>query len=212
MAAKALMALPAVALGAWSAQAALLRLQRSPAVEFSPGSMDDTIMESLETGDVVFFQRKLSALQPLAALHTLAMRRVDPRFDHCGWVFVDRLGRKFVVEETLAGVKCRAYSARILASESCEIAVLPLKTQRDRKLQDAALAFVSREVSRPSRASIRQFIKAVVDPDELKRKEGDDLLASPAAGELVGNAVVAKQFVGFGKEVGTHEASGGKCW
>lgn len=78
----------------------------------------------------MLFSRKLAALQPLEALYTWAARwRYDPRYDHCGWVYVDKLGRKFVVEETFAKVRCRPFSARILTSESNEIAVLPLKVE-----------------------------------------------------------------------------------
>lgn len=191
MAAKTLAALPVLALAGWSGNAALVRMQRGSQqpLEFATGSMDDTIMESLETGDLVFFTRKLSSLQPLAALHTLTLRRqLDPRFDHCGWIYVDRLGRKFVVEETLDQVQCRPYSARILASEASEIAVLPLKAARSREMQDAAVAFVTREVARKSRVSLRQFVTALVDPAKLKsasRSPDDDdaLIAFPAAGE-----------------------------
>lgn len=189
MAAKALAALPVLALAGWSGNAALVRMRRgSQPLEFVTGSMDDTIMESLETGDLVFFTRKLSSLQPLAALHTLALRRrLDPRFDHCGWVYVDRLGRKFVVEETLGQVHCRPYSARVLASEASEIAVLPLKAARSREMQDAAVAFVTRELARSSRVSLRQFVTALVDPARLKKAaagaDDDALIAFPAAGD-----------------------------
>lgn len=136
LAGKALTLLPFAAVAAWSGNAALMRMHHErrgagpEQLEFVVGSMDDTIMETLETGDVVLFSRKLTALQPLAALYTwVARQRYDPRFDHCGWVYVDKLGRKFVVEETLAKVQCRPFSARILTSESSEIAVLPLKVE-----------------------------------------------------------------------------------
>lgn len=102
--------------------------------------MDDTIMETLETGDLVFFQRKLTAMQPLAALHTWVTRlQLRPRFDHCGWIYVDRLGRKFIVEETLDKVQCRPYSARLLTSEATEISVLTLKLEVRRAVHVAYL-------------------------------------------------------------------------
>ncbi|KAL3662894.1 hypothetical protein V7S43_012293 [Phytophthora oleae] len=137
MAARTLALLPLVGVAAWSGNATLARMShqvRAPpggeALDFIPGSMDDTIMETLETGDLVFFQRKLTALQPLAALHTWITRlQLRPRFDHCGWVYVDRLGRKFIVEETLDKVQCRPYSARVLTSEATEISVLTLKLE-----------------------------------------------------------------------------------
>ena len=131
MAARTLALLPLAGLAAWSGNAKLMRMRhQGEAFNFIPGSMDDTIMETLETGDLVFFQRKLMAMQPLAALHTWITRlRLRPRFDHCGWVYVDRLGRKFIVEETLKKVQCRPYSARLLTSEATEISVLQLKLE-----------------------------------------------------------------------------------
>lgn len=180
MAARMLAALPVVAVAAWSGNAALLRLQHqsSAPLEFVAGSMDDAIMESLETGDVIFFSRRLAALQPLAAVHTAALRRqLNPRFDHCGWVFVDRLGRHFVVEETLGRVHCRPYAARVLSSEASEIAVLRLKAPRPKALQDAALAFVTANAGRASRSSLKQFVGALIDPNKLLapvNKDQDD--------------------------------------
>uniref|UniRef100_M4BKH8 RxLR effector candidate protein n=1 Tax=Hyaloperonospora arabidopsidis (strain Emoy2) TaxID=559515 RepID=M4BKH8_HYAAE len=137
MAARTLALLPLAGIVGWSANAKLTRMRhdmRAPpggeSLEFITGSMDDTIMETLETGDLIFFQRKLTAMQPLAALHTWITRlQLRPRFDHCGWVYVDRLGRKFIVEETLDKVQCRPYSARLLTSEAIEISVLTLKLQ-----------------------------------------------------------------------------------
>lgn len=133
---RALALLPLATLAGWSGNASLTRMRHErrgtgpEQLEFVVGSMDDTIMETLETGDIVFFSRKLTALQPLAALYTwVARERYNPRFDHCGWVYVDKLGRKFIVEETLSKVQCRPFSARILTSESNEIAVLPLKVE-----------------------------------------------------------------------------------
>lgn len=181
MAARTLAVLPFVGLAAWSGNATLTRMRhevRAPpggeAMEFIPGSMDDTIMETLETGDLVFFQRKLTAMQPLAALHTwITRQQLQPRFDHCGWVYVDRLGRKFIVEETLDKVQCRPYSARLLTSEASEISVLPLKVERSKQMQDAANFFIAKNLGRPSRISLRHTASALINPDEM-RKSGPD--------------------------------------
>lgn len=129
LAGKTLAALPFVCVAAWTGNAMRLRLVHQHQGEFIVGSMDDQILDSLETGDLVLFTRNLTTLPPAAALYTWLVReRVQPRFDHVGWIFVDHLGRKFVVEETLDKVQCRPYSARILSSQAHEIAVLPLRT------------------------------------------------------------------------------------
>ncbi|CEG45511.1 uncharacterized protein PHALS_01802 [Plasmopara halstedii] len=175
MAAKMLTLLPLASLGAWSCNATLTRMSHqncatpgSTSLDFVSGSIDDTIMETLETGDLIFFQRKLTALQPLAALHTWIIRlKMCPRFDHCGWIYVDRLGRKFIVEETLNKVQCRPYSARLLTSQSTEIVVLPLKLERTKEMQVAANAFIAKNIERKSRISLRHTISALIRPKEM---------------------------------------------
>ncbi|KAL4156828.1 hypothetical protein PRNP1_005854 [Phytophthora ramorum] len=176
MAARTLALLPLGGLVAWSGNAKLTRMRhqvRAPpggeALEFIPGSMDDTIMETLETGDLIFFQRKLTAMQPLAALHTWITRlQLRPRFDHCGWIYVDRLGRKFIVEETLDKVQCRPYSARLLTSEAAEISVLTLKLERSKEMQEAANAFIAENMGRTSRISVRHTVSALISPEEMR--------------------------------------------
>ncbi|KAG1692402.1 hypothetical protein DVH05_025368 [Phytophthora capsici] len=189
MAARTLALLPLVGVAAWSGNATLTRMShqvRAPpggeALDFIPGSMDDTIMETLETGDLVFFQRKLTALQPLAALHTWITRlQLRPRFDHCGWVYVDRLGRKFIVEETLDKVQCRPYSARLLTSEATEISVLTLKMERSKEMQEAANAFIAENVGRTSRISLRHTISALINPEEMRKAKPDAMPSFPCA-------------------------------
>ncbi|KAF4321016.1 hypothetical protein BBO99_00005228 [Phytophthora kernoviae] len=178
MAARTLLLLPFVGVAVWSGNATLTRMRqdfRAPpggeVLEFIPGSMDDTIMETLETGDLIFFQRKLTALQPLAAFHTwLTRRQLRPRFDHCGWVYVDRLGRKFIVEETLGKVQCRPYSARLLTSEASEISVLPLKIEN---------------LGRTSRISLRHTASALINPNEMRKSSSDATPVFPCAAFVI---------------------------
>ncbi|TDH71625.1 hypothetical protein CCR75_003540 [Bremia lactucae] len=167
MATRLLTLLPVAGVVAWSGNASLMRARHQSHGErnfqFITGTMNDIIMETLETGDLVFFQRKLTALQPLAALHTWIMRKhLRSRFDHCGWIYVDRLGRKYIVEETLNKVQCRPYSARILTSQATEISVLTLNVERSKKMQEAAKAFVVENVGRKSRTSLRQTMSAML--------------------------------------------------
>ncbi|ETI51776.1 hypothetical protein F441_04957 [Phytophthora nicotianae CJ01A1] len=193
MAARTLALLPLAGAVAWSGNATLTRMRhqvRAPpggeALEFIPGSMDDTIMETLETGDLIFFQRKLTALQPLAALHTWVTRlQLRPRFDHCGWIYVDRLGRKFIVEETLDKVQCRPYSARLLTSEATEISVLTLKHERSKEIQEAASAFIADNAGRTSRISLRHTVSALINPEEMRKPSSDAAPSFPCAAFVV---------------------------
>ncbi|KAG3119828.1 hypothetical protein PI124_g2237 [Phytophthora idaei] len=193
MAARTLALLPLVGLAVWSGNARLTRMRRQvrappggEALEFIPGSMDDTIMETLETGDLIFFQRKLTALQPLAALHTWVTRlQLRPRFDHCGWIYVDRLGRKFIVEETLDKVQCRPYSARLLTSEATEISVLTLKLERSKQMQEAASTFIAENVGRTSRISLRHTVSGLISPEEMRKPSSDATPSFPCAAFVV---------------------------
>ncbi|CAI5735321.1 unnamed protein product [Hyaloperonospora brassicae] len=194
MAARTTLALlPLVGAVGWSANAKLTRMRhetRAPpggeALEFVTGSMNDTIMETLETGDLILFQRKLTALQPLAALHTWVTRlQLRPRFDHCGWIYVDRLGRKYIVEETLDKVQCRPYSARLLTSEAIEISVLPLKLERSKEIQEAASSFIASSAGRASRISLLHTAYALISPDKLYRSSSNAVPLFPAAAFVV---------------------------
>ncbi|KAI9915454.1 hypothetical protein PsorP6_007442 [Peronosclerospora sorghi] len=189
MAARTLVLLPLAGLVGWSGNATLIRmrhqLQAHPggnALEFTPGSIDDTIMDALETGDLVFFQRKLTAMQPLAALHTWITRlQLKSHFDHCGWVYVDRLGRKFIVEETLDKVQCRPYSARLLTSEAIEISALKLKLERSNKVQEAAYNFIVENVGRSSRISLRHTLWTLISPEKTRQMSSDVSPLFPSA-------------------------------
>ncbi|DBA01221.1 TPA: hypothetical protein N0F65_010813 [Lagenidium giganteum] len=171
LAGRALLLLPFAGVAAWSANATMVRMSHDRRgvgpgrLEFVTGSMDDQIMDTLDTGDIVLFTRRLKAMQPWGALWTRVMRaKFNPRFDHCGVIYVDKLGRKFVIEETFGRVECRPYSARVLMSEADEIVVLPLKAQRSKELQQRMVQFVDDNVGRVSRISLRAFVAALIDP------------------------------------------------
>ncbi|KAG7398466.1 hypothetical protein PHYBOEH_011087 [Phytophthora boehmeriae] len=182
MAARALLLLPFAGGAAWSGNATLTRMRQkdraSPGgetLEFIPGSMDDTIMETLETGDIIFFQRKLTALQPLAAFHTwITRRQLRPRFDHCGWVYVDRLGRKFIVEETLDK-----------DSRLADVTVTAIMLQRSKEVQDAANCFIAKNLGRTSRISLRHTASALISPDEMRKASSYEAPVFPSAAFVI---------------------------
>jgi hypothetical protein len=193
LAGKTLVCLPFLTLGGWSANASFTRMKKEyrgigpSKLEFVTGSMDDTIMDTLETGDLIFFSRQLTSLQPLAAIWSFLMRlKYHTRFDHCGFIYVDKLGRKFIVEETFSKVQCRPYSARILTSHAKEIAIVPLKNiHRTKEIQNQAFQFVSENIERPSRLNIRRFVSALFDPSIYPPSTSKEAPLFPAAGNVL---------------------------
>ncbi|OQR80678.1 hypothetical protein ACHHYP_17326 [Achlya hypogyna] len=180
-----LLSLPFVSAAGW---AGVVQYERSKAnhpprgYTFVTGSMDDMVQDTLQTGDLVFFKRNCGFLPPKDGLSCFLSNHVESwqsRYNHCGFVLVDRLGEKYIVEETFAGVKCRPYSARILTSLSTEIVVVPLKVKRTIAMQQAANQFVQENVGRPSRFSLQHILNQMAKAEAAS----DGAPTHPAAGE-----------------------------
>nr|CCA16677.1 conserved hypothetical protein [Albugo laibachii Nc14] len=166
---KTLLALPAVVPALWSVNASRIqrdRLEKAYTISsyntdianrrtaadsdtksefhFVTGSMDDTIMDTLQTGDLVLFSQNLVSMQPFQALRAFLLRKMhnDQRFDHCGYIIVNRVGQKSIMEETSAGVSKSPYSTRILTSNDSEIIVVPAQLERDTAFEKKAQEWV----------------------------------------------------------------------
>ncbi|OQS03969.1 hypothetical protein THRCLA_03746 [Thraustotheca clavata] len=174
-------ALPFVSVAGW---AAIVQYERNKAnhpargYTFVTGSMDDMVMDTLQTGDLVLFKRNCAFLPPKDGFTCFLSGHVkdwEARYNHCGFILVNRLGQKFIVEETYAGVKCRPYSARIITSLSSEIVVVPLKVKRTIAMQQAVNQFVQENVNRPTRFSLQLVL------DKMAGKENQEIPNHPAA-------------------------------
>jgi hypothetical protein len=102
--------------------------------DFRPGSTEDMVLDSVQSGDLLVFSRRwyLHHL-PMAISLFLYRRLFDCDFDHVAVILVDRFGKPFVIENTpYQGIQCRPLSERLLfASSSENILLLPI-LPRDR--------------------------------------------------------------------------------
>ncbi|ETV66519.1 hypothetical protein H257_17081 [Aphanomyces astaci] len=184
LSAKALAALPLASVAGWTGVVAYTRESANhPArgYSFNTGSMDDILSDTLQTGDIVLFRRNCAYMQPADAVSCFLGDRVpiwQGPYNHCGFIYVNHIGDKFVVEETYSGVKCRPYSARIITSLSTDIAVVPLRVKRTPEMQMAVRDFVEEHVNRPSRFSI----KTVLDQFISNNDKPSSTPVFPAAG------------------------------
>ena len=110
------------------------------ASDFRIGTADDLVMDNLQTGDVIIFQRKWYQQHfPVAFLLIIYRYLYGCDYDHVGIVLTDKKGQTYVIENTLfRGVKCRLFSERILYSQAAIITLIPL-SPRDLNLSPNAL-------------------------------------------------------------------------
>ncbi|KAH9095761.1 hypothetical protein LEN26_017724 [Aphanomyces euteiches] len=183
MSAKALSVLPFVSIAGWSGFVVMARSQANNpprGYNFITGSMDDVMSDTLKTGDLILFRRNCAYMQPMDGLGCFLTSQVDQwksQFNHCGFILVNHVGDKFVVEETYSGVKCRPYSARILTSLSTDIVVVPLRVKRTKEMEAAAAQFVQENLNRPSRFSLSTVLNQLASPGKTKNSP-----VFPAAG------------------------------
>lgn len=94
----------------------------------SPLSTDELVMESLQTGDLLLFQRDWKKYHlPTAAM--IAMYRIifSAEFDHAAVVIVDKKGDVFVLEcSPWKGLQYRPFQKRIAQSLAKQILLIPV--------------------------------------------------------------------------------------
>lgn len=98
---------------------------------FFAGSTDDTISETLQTGDIVFFNRPCLSMRPCGSLLCASTKKIsNSAFDHVGMIYVRKDLKPMLVEKTFSGVKIRAWDERLSRSQAGEIIVRPLRCRR----------------------------------------------------------------------------------
>jgi hypothetical protein len=136
-------------------------------LQFSPGSQDELVASTLQSGALVLFKRNCTTYPGLAGVQCALDKwaAAPDAFDHVG-IIVMQNGEPFVLERTYTGVQMRRYDHRVKLSLSKEIAVrqlqVPLAPTAARALRDAAVA-ASANVSLPDTASP---VGADLRPDE----------------------------------------------
>jgi len=146
-------------------------------LQFSPGSQDDLIADSLRTGDVVCFSRDCVLYGLCGAAACVGRKAVGGVYDHVGVVYLVH-GVPHVLEYTPSGVKLRVYSARVRCSRSREVVVRPLRPQLNPEELEAAAGFVSRVVEKGGGG------KGVSPPEAMTAALLNPLACANALGEL----------------------------
>lgn len=98
------------------------------ASDFRTGTIDDRMMDTLRTGDIVLFQRRwYYHYLPIGLTILLYRYLFDTEFDHIGIIVVDRKGNAGILENTFFnGLQLRNFPDRITYSQSRVINVIPL--------------------------------------------------------------------------------------
>jgi hypothetical protein len=98
---------------------------------FSAGSTEDTINETLQTGDLVFFNRPCVGMRPCGSALCAATKYVsNSSFDHVGMIYVRRDFKPMLVEKTFSGIKVRPWDERLSRSRAGEVIIHPLRCRR----------------------------------------------------------------------------------
>lgn len=103
---------------------------------FRPGTTDDLLMDSLDSGDVVLFDRDARYMSPLGAIISTIRKRVSGcRFDHVGVVVVSSSLSKTQVPSIVelddwGAVTASPYDERLLTAACHEIAIMRVERSR----------------------------------------------------------------------------------
>ena len=129
------------------------------------GSIEDTVADTLQTGDLVFFGQRCSLKLPCDSLHcALTKAALDSsRFNHVGIVICKGPGLEpYVLEASCGGnVSLRPYSERVLRSASPLIYVHPVRFQRTQEMVKRFESFSEEAVERSQQASVLASVGAI---------------------------------------------------
>ena len=104
---------------------------------FFAGSTDDTISETLQTGDVVFFNRPCLSMRPCGSALCASTKSIsNSAFDHVGMIYVRKDFKPMLIENTFSGIKIRPWDERLSRSQAGEIIVHPLRYRRTPELME----------------------------------------------------------------------------
>lgn len=120
---------------AWSTSSHqhLLQTTQKHRLQFSPGSADEILLDTLKTGDILLFSRRWYYYHLPQALYILIYQNVfDTEYDHVGICVCDKYGEPAILENTFwGGFKLRPFNERIVHSRSHQISLLTLQPRED---------------------------------------------------------------------------------
>ena len=106
----------------------LYRTTHKYKLNFSPGSADEILLDSIKTGDIVMFSRRWYKYHVPQALYILAYQKLfNTEYDHIGICVCDKYGEPSILENTFwGGFKLRPFNERIVHSRSHTISIIML--------------------------------------------------------------------------------------
>ena len=107
--------------------------------EFSAGSADTILKESLRAGDVIMFSRRWYNYHAPEALAIKLYQLIhDTPYDHIGVIVTDKYGEPYIFEQTFFhGYRIRPFETRILYSRANQITAMMLMPRCE---EDTAIA------------------------------------------------------------------------
>lgn len=123
-------------------------------LNFSPGSADEILLDSLKTGDVLLFSRRWYHYHIPQALYILVYQFIfDTEFDHIGICVCDKFGEPSVLENTFfGGLKSRPFNERIVHSKAHQISLIMLEPRDD--IPEVENVPAHRSGPRPARSKV----------------------------------------------------------
>jgi hypothetical protein len=124
------------------------QLKKKSTFAFKLGSADDIIMDNLQTGDLIIFNRIWYKYYIPTALMIFGYKYFfDADFDHCG-IIVTNNGIPYVFEITpMLGYKLRRFDKRVCISSSDQILIIPLIPRSDNiESEKAVQTFVAEKL------------------------------------------------------------------
>eukprot|EP00639_Heterosigma_akashiwo_P001192 CAMPEP_0194570742 /NCGR_PEP_ID=MMETSP0292-20121207/7948_1 /TAXON_ID=39354 /ORGANISM="Heterosigma akashiwo, Strain CCMP2393" /LENGTH=304 /DNA_ID=CAMNT_0039421277 /DNA_START=59 /DNA_END=973 /DNA_ORIENTATION=+ len=142
----------------WSFYSEYRRNLHSPdSLEFNIASIDAQFMNTLRTGDIIFFRRNPFMLQPLQGILSWATKLLTGcDFDQCGVILNDRYGTPHVFEFSHSGITLTRYDHRIKLSMAEEIVLLPLIPESSSESKTKRL---TEQLERAKKAAVRAQIE-----------------------------------------------------
>lgn len=139
----------------------------------SPRENATVIPDGLDSGDIVLFNRRCTAMSLAgASLCIVSKLFSNSQWDHVGVVIRHpATGELFFLEADFGGVKLRSLHQRVTRSKSNEIAVRRLSTLRNGSMREKFYAFAQEMVGTPYEIGTGSVLVRVSDPVAKQERE-----------------------------------------
>ena len=130
--------------------AAIKLYEKQNETQANVGSIGDKISESINTGDLVVFNRRCTLMKPCGAAACIGTKMASAQsriidYDHCGVIVVRKDGIPQILEANWSnGVVLRPYDQRVIRSMADTIIIRPFHFSRTEDIEVKANEFIDR--------------------------------------------------------------------